>query len=193
MKQIRNVLAVVLSIVFVIVSVTPVVALNARAEEARKNPDEAQVRVETKKTEIAAKLSEKQLEICEKKQPQVKERISRLSSQGAKQLEVFSKIADRIQAFKEMKNYEVINYDSLVSEVDEARLTAQNAVSLAHTSGQEFNCSSDSPRGTALSFQENLRLQIDALKAYKTAIKDLLVAVKSSQPAQINTQEGSDE
>jgi hypothetical protein len=189
MKKIHVLQGAVASVFVAVAALSPLSALNARAEEAQSNRAAAAEKVQEKKVELAAKLDAKKLQICEKKQSQIQSRIAKMSSQGAKQLEVFSKIADRVQEFKTTRNYTVDNYDALLAALDEKRIAAQTAVAEATESGQAFNCGADNPRGIAAQFQERLKQQIRALKEYKTSVKDLIVAVKSSNDAKTDTQE----
>ena len=44
-----------------------------------------------------------------------------------------------------------------------------------------FSCESDDPKGVMVEFKTALQTRNTVLKEYKTAIKDLIVAVKSAQ------------
>jgi len=46
----------------------------------------------------------------------------------------------------------------------------------------EFKCDGDNPKGVASTFKDLHKAEIAALKAYKAAVKNLIVGVKSVQP-----------
>jgi hypothetical protein len=137
--------------------------------------------VEEKKQQVAAKLDESRKRACEKRQAKITTFMERMQTRGEKQLEVFTKIADRTKAFYEEKQRTVANYDDLAAAVDEKKQAAELALNAGSEAIGEFSCDSEDPIATKDLFKAQLQDQIAALKAYKTAVKDLIVGVKSAQ------------
>jgi len=146
---------------------TVAAAMPARAAEAQ----------ETAKTHLA----DAKLKACQNREKVITNIMARLGSHGQKQIELFNKIAERTETFYTDKGKTLANYDALVADVTAKKAAAQAAVDAAKSMVPEFKCDGTDPKGVAASFKDKLKAQNDALKAYKTAVKDLIVGVKSAQ------------
>lgn len=160
------------------VLVAPLSAVSDRASEARAGAD---ARKEERKEQVAAKLDENKRRVCEKRLATITRTMSKMQLRGEKQLEVFNKIAERTQTFYEEKQRTIDNYDDLVAAVEEKKQAAQLSVVATADAIQDFSCEADDPTAIKDLFKAQLADQIAALKAYKTAVKDLIVGVKSAQ------------
>lgn len=149
----------------------------ARREAAQAKIDEAKTRVEAAKT----RLQDAKLRACEKRQTVIANIMKRISDRGQKQIDLFSGIAERTQAFYEKKGKTLANYDALVADVDAKKTAAEKAVAMVTSQGADFKCDSDDPKGVATGFKDHHTHVIAALKAYKTSVKNLIVGVKSVQ------------
>jgi hypothetical protein len=101
-------------------------------------------------------------------------------------MDVFTKIADRTKKFKENKNLTVNNYDGLLASVNDKQTAAENTLSKIKadaSAAASLSCDSGQPKAVVGGFRDDLKAENNALKAYKTAIKNLIVAVKSAQSA----------
>src|SRR6185369_3265620 len=105
----------------------------------------------------------------------------RIATRGQKQLDLFSTIAERTETFYTNKGKTLSNYDALVADVNAKKAAAQTTVDATKTAVTVFKCDGTDPKGAAASFKDALKNEIDALKAYKTAVKNLIVGVKSVQ------------
>lgn len=148
----------------------------ARLEEARQKVQEMKVKLENRQ----AKLDDAKKKICEKRQANIKKHMTNTAARGERQLTVFTKIAERVQKFYVDKNLSVANYDELVAAMETAKADARKAVDAAKTDSTTFQCGADNPKGLADTFKERLKVEIEALKAYRTSVKNLIVAVKSA-------------
>lgn len=153
-------------------------AVSDRATTARENAD---TRREEVKQSVSTKLDENKRKICEKRQAGITRTMNKMQTRGEAQLDVFTKIADRTMAFYEQKQRTVENYDDLVAAVEEKKTAAELAVAAGDEAIGEFSCDANDPTGIKDLFKAQLSDQIAALKAYKTAVKDLIVGVKSAQ------------
>ncbi len=197
--------------VFVFAVAAPVATLaqpvQAQAQERRQASEQAtQERREAEQTAQAqerqerreaggARLEAAKLKACQKREKAITNIMARISDRGTKQLEVFTKISERTQTFYEEKGNTLSNYDELVADVTEKKEAAQAAVDAVSDGSDDFTCDGDNPKATADSFKENKQAMNAALKEYKTAVKDLIVGVKSVQSTTKpeGTTEGSEE
>ena len=145
----------------------------------------ARERAQAKSENIKARLEGAQKKKCEVREQAIRNIIARISERGNRQVSVFDTIAVRVMAFKEDKGIDVEGYDELVDAVEDARPGAHDAVDeLQAATEVEFECEGDNPRAVAEGFKEPLKEQIAALKTYRTAVKDLIVAVKTAHNAE---------
>lgn len=156
---------------------------------------DAQSRVEERREARQARLEAAQLKACEKREKAITNIMARISNRGSRQLEVFTKISDRTQAFYADKGNTLSNYEELVGEVTAKKEAAQTAVAAVTEASDDFTCDGDNPKAVADSFKANKKAMNAALKEYKTAVKDLIVGVKSVQSTTKpeGTTEGSEE
>lgn len=90
------------------------------------------------------------------------------------------------------------NYAELVGEVEVKKEAAETEVNRLKDISVEFKCDGTDPKGVAAQFKENRVAQQTALKEYKTAVKNLIVGVKSvqsteSKPAETASPDGDQE
>jgi hypothetical protein len=163
------------TIAFSLALASPIVATAANARAA-----EAQTR-----------LTDAQLRVCQRHEVVITNIMARISQRGQKQLDLFTTIAERTETFYVNKGKTLSNYDTLVADVNAKKVDAQTAVDATKTVGAEFKCDGTDPKGVATAFKEDLKNQIDALKAYKTAVKNLIVGVKSVQGSTASTENSS--
>lgn len=148
----------------------------------------AQERAEQAKTEAQARVAEnkqrlegKKLEACEAREQRINRTMEQMTARGENHIAVFTKITDRVKAFYEEKGRTAANYDELVADIDTKKQAAEAAVESARSVGDVFSCDSDSPKIASEQFREAHKAQVAALKEYRTAVKNLIVAVKSAQ------------
>ncbi len=158
------------------------VIIDEKKDEHRKMAEQnAQKSLEERKTEAKQRLDEHRLKMCQNRERVINNIMGRMSDRGSKQLDVFNKIFERTQAFYESKGRTATNYAALVADANVKKAAAEAAVAKTKTTSVEFKCDGNDPKGAAAAFQGNLKEQNAALKAYKTSIHNLIVAVKSAQ------------
>lgn len=134
---------------------------------------------QTRKEVVREKLDAQKLKACEKRQTNINTRTARIAERGTKHLELFTKIAERVQAFYASKGNSLANYDELVADVAAKKAAAESAVAVITDSSATFNCSEGNPKQLISSYKEALDSRHAALKEYQTAVKNLIVGVKS--------------
>jgi hypothetical protein len=139
------------------------------------------------------RLDENKLRVCEQRQTRIASIINRAIIRSERQLQLFDTIAERVKDFYVDKGYSLDGYDDLVAAADEAKADAQaNLASLKDV--KQFECDTDDPKGDVEAFKLALRSVNRDLRDCRTAVKDLIVGVKSaSGTSDGDSQEASDE
>lgn len=151
----------------------------ADAEERRK---EIQAQSAERREQGQARLEEAKLKACQNREKVIQNIMARMADRGTKQLDVISNISERVQTFYVDQGNTLANYDALVAEVIAKEEAAQTAVDTVKNSSDDFVCDGDDPRAVADGFKVDAQVMREALKEYKTAVKDLVAGVKSVQP-----------
>jgi hypothetical protein len=128
-------------------------------------------------------LATAQLKVCRNREQAINNIMARINDRGTKQIAVFDTIATRTEAFYTKRGKPLSSYDSLVAAVDTAKTKAQTDLAAMKTD-DTLDCTSNDPKGTVSAFKTSLQLEIADLKAYRTAVKNLIVGVKSVQGAE---------
>lgn len=157
------------SVITVVLSGAPVLAINSHASaQAAASQTAAQTR-----------LSEVKLKVCQQREKSIDNIMARIADRGQKQLNLFSSIATKVETFYTNKGKTLSNYDTLVADVNAKQAAAQTAVNTVKADKADFKCDGTDPHGAAATFQADLKLEISALKDFRTAVKNLIVGVKS--------------
>lgn len=158
--------------------------LKDRLEVKKERIETRREKIEIAKEARLAKLEAAKLRVCEGKEKVLTNRLSSLTRMTANMLEKFDAIATRVKDFYTNKviprGGSVANYDVLLADVDAAKANVDNALTNAKANAESFTCDGDDPKGTLTGFREDMQTVKSALGDYRTAIKDLIVAVKSS-------------
>lgn len=179
---------------FTFALITPLVvnAQNTHAEEAQTaaetKKETAQLTVAEKKEAAQTKLADAKLTACQNREKAINNVMSRIADRGQKQLDLFSTIATKTETFYTDKGKTLSNYDALVTDVTAKKEAAQTAVDTVKANSVTFKCDGTDPKGAAATFRESLKNEIAALKEYKTAVKNLIVGVKSVQGSTTSTE-----
>jgi hypothetical protein len=130
-------------------------------------------------------LAAAKLKVCKNREKAINGIMSRINTRGQNQITLFDTIATRVENFYTKQGKTVNNYDQLVSAVDAAKVQAQTDLSTLQ-SNSTFTCDSNNPKATVTAFQSYLKTEITDLKNYKTAVKNLTVAVASANGVTIS-------
>lgn len=170
-------------------------ALPARATESQAAAQERQATDQTtaddKKAAAKTRLADAKLKACQNREKAITNIMARIANRGQKQVTLFDKIANRTEAFYVDKGRTLSTYDALVADVAAKKADAQAAVDATKATSVEFKCDGTDPKGVASTFKQQLKTQNDALKDYKTAVKNLIVGVKSVQGSTTSAEKNS--
>lgn len=131
-------------------------------------------------------LTQASLRSCQAKETAVKARMSALVRLATNMEDKFDAIAKRVEDFYTSKvlpsGKSVPNYAALVADIDAKKGIVQTDLTAAQDKVNAFNCTTDDPRGLLTQFRLDMMKVKGDLKAYRTAIKNLIVAVRPLAP-----------
>lgn len=157
-------------------------SINDASDSPKVKPSkqDKEVAKEQAKAQKRERLNAKKLATCKKHASHVSSVMQDLDTRGSKQLAVFEKIATRTQEFVTTHQVSVANYDSLVAAVTATHSAAQNASANVQSVHHKWSCTSDGPKADIDNYKAAKKEEIAALKAYKDAVRALVLAVKSA-------------
>lgn len=187
----RKLLVLVFAFTFLTFVLTPVSAQNGNSKNRQSIENKIKEMESQRKSRIAsraadrkAKLDEKKLKVCETKQRNITRRSQAAAARAANQFRVFGSIAEKVDKFYTDKilarGITVASYSALKQDIADKKILAETAVQNASSSASAIDCNSDNPKGQIQTFKEDMKSVISALKDYRTAVKNFLVAVKSA-------------
>ncbi len=176
------------TVAFAVVAMT-LSGVPALAVEVAKSHDSNQTTVASDKVAAAeTRLAETKLKVCQNREKAIDNIMKRIAERGQKHIDLFSTIATRTETFYTTKGKTLSNYDALVAAVDAKKVLAQAAVDKVKGDSVTFKCDGTDPKGAGELFKADLKLEISALKEYRTSVKNLIVGVKSVQGTTSSTE-----
>jgi TolA-binding protein len=149
--------------------------IQAAREKAQAMLEAQKQRQETRQ----AKLSDAKLRLCEAREKNITTIMNRAITRAQNQVKLFDTIAERVKAFYADKGIVLTNYDELVAAIDQAKAHVESDIEVLKT--LSFSCDSEDPKAEVEAFKEGLKNIRQSLQDYRTAVKDLIVGVKSAQ------------
>lgn len=126
------------------------------------------------------------MQSCETRSEAIQKRLAQLLKMTTNMLEVFDNHAQRIQDYYTNtlvpSGKTVENYSTLVSAISTKRAAVTAAWDEASTNANDFSCTNGDPRTLLNQFRIDMQATKRALGEYRTAIKNLLVAVRRVSP-----------
>ncbi len=122
------------------------------------------------------------VKICETRQGQVKNRFEKILNISTNQIANFDQKVQRVKNYYSQKlvpaGKTVPNYGVLVADVEAKKAAVQVSVSKARAESDSFTCNNE-PLKAVQDFRKYTQETNTALKNYRTAVKNLIVAVRS--------------
>lgn len=125
------------------------------------------------------RLTTTKLRACEDRQAAIRTIMNRIADRGQKRLDLFSTIADRAETFYTSKGKTLADYATLLADLHTKATAAQTAVDALKNAGTAFSCGSTDPHGAVATFRADLQAENTALQAYRSAVRALIVGIKS--------------
>lgn len=130
-----------------------------------------------------AKLQNAKLKACQARENGIKNRSTSLAKLAKNMQDKFDVIAKRVEDYYTgtvvPSGKTVANYDTLVSDIQTQKTAVQTALTKAQSDFSSFSCTSNDPKGAMTQFRDDMQSVKQALKDYRTSIKNLIVAVHS--------------
>lgn len=135
------------------------------------------------------KLQGKNLESCQNRETVMNNVMARIGDRGQKQTDAIRLINEKVQTFYLNKGVSVENYDALNAKVEESKALALAAMNSVRNMNGSFDCKGDNPKGVATQFKSQASAQSEAIKNYRNAVHDLVVAIKTALSTSESTTE----
>lgn len=127
-----------------------------------------------------AKLQGSSLEKCQTRENAINNVMARIVDRAQKQNTVIESIQQKVQNFYTEKNITISNYDDLIANIEAKKAVATTAMNTVRTMNGTFGCSNEDPKGVATQFKSQASVQAGAIKEYKDAVHELVVAIKTA-------------
>lgn len=156
-----------------------------RANEERLEAERSRLEAEKEKSQEMqerrdTKVAEAKKKVCQNREKSIKKIMDRTATNGLHHYEMVTKVYENVKKFAEKKNVPQSSLAKEIENADAAATAAMQAVNAVKSIGEEFTCDADAPRSAATVFLASKKAQAAALKAYRDAVKQVLVAVKAS-------------
>jgi len=126
------------------------------------------------------------LKACQNRQTAIINIMNRIDSRAQKQINLFSTIATRVEAFYTKQGKTLSDYSQLVLAVNTTQAQATSEFATVKTNST-FNCNVAHPHAMVVAFRGYLGTEITDLKDFKTAVKNLIVGVASVNGVNVST------
>jgi hypothetical protein len=132
------------------------------------------------KDNVKVHTTEVRQKSCEARKGSLANRMNRLVSNATKHKEAFDKTYLKVKEFHDSKNLATTNYDSLVSKVDAAQSDAAAKIAALKSLDVPVDCTQANVADGVSAFRAAASATRDSLKAYRSALVNLIVAVHQS-------------
>lgn len=146
--------------------------------------EHAKQALDTERKNHSERTTEERQKSCEAHQVEVNTRASNYAAAAQRHLGVFESVLTRVQDFYTSKHLNVANYDTLLATATAKQADAQKAVDALKALDVSIDCTQTDPAQTVSALKTAVANARAALQAYRTAIKDLIVAIKGASTAQ---------
>jgi hypothetical protein len=162
--------------------------IEAKRQEIMKRLEERKEQrrslVASKAAQIRARLSAVKLKVCETHKDNIERRSVNLVARAERHADVFDSITNRVDRFYTEKlvpeGKTLASYDALKADIAAQKEDVAAAIASAQEAIEAFDCSGENPKGQLGLYREEMKLVIAALKDYREAVKNFIVAVKEA-------------
>lgn len=130
------------------------------------------------------RLKELRLKACEAHQGEINTRSGSLAKLVDTMVGKFDAIVTRVEEYYLTKAVPagkvVTNYDELVADIAAKKIQISTDLDTAKKDVSDFSCTGDNPKGQITEYRTDMQLVKKDLQAYRTSIKNLLVAIRSA-------------
>lgn len=163
---------------------TPPIVIKAQLESIREH---ARQTVETERKNGNLRSLEARQKSCQARQTEINKRVNNYAAAAQRHLGVFEDLLAKVQNFYTTRKLNVTNYDTLLATAQSKQADAQKAVDALKALDVSIDCTSSDPAQSVAAVKTAVTNARTALQAYRTAIKDLVVALKGASTADHTT------
>lgn len=151
-----------------------------REEEAETHQDGSDD--EKKGLPPREKLAEQKRKVCEAHAEQINKVMDNVAKRTDTHMSNITNVYVLAKAFYVKNDLAVDNFDQLVANVD-AKKAAAESIAATLTKRSDFSCESDGPKTDIQEFKNQRLDKVNAVKAYRTAVKELVAAIRTAAAA----------
>jgi hypothetical protein len=138
------------------------------------------------------KSKEERVKTCEHIQKAVNNKLKAFNNHADKYLTRLNTLFTKVQDYQTANNLSVANYDALVATATQKQTDATLAVDALKSLGTTIDCTSSDPASMLASVKSGATDARDALKAYRSSLKDIFVAlIQANKTEDTATGEGN--
>ncbi len=126
---------------------------------------------------------------CENIQKAVNNKLSAFNNNADKYLSRLDDVFTKLQDYQTANNVSADNYESLLTTAKDNQTTAAAAVTALSQVADSLDCTESDPAAMLATAKESASGTRDALKAYRTALKNIVVALAQAQGEDVTTTE----
>ncbi len=161
------------------------------ASETDHIKQEAKAELETLRENHQEKSVADRQKACEARQAEINARIGNYSAAAQRHLNVFTDILTKVENFYSSKKLNVSSYDSLLATAQAKQTAAQQAVDTLKGLDVSIDCTQPDPAQSLEAVKTAVGNARTALQAYRSAIKDVIVALEGASTANESTTGGN--
>lgn len=143
---------------------------------------ERKTKMQDKREQAKQKLGTAEKNLCERHQKKINTLIGTMNDRRQNTFDRITKISDAVQRYYTKQAISYDGYYEVVAKVAAAKSTAESAMQ-TQRSTTPFDCNGDQPRADMSLFKEKRSGSIDAMKLYRSAVKELVTVVKQAVKA----------
>jgi chromosome segregation ATPase len=131
---------------------------------------------------------------CESHKQGLNRKFDRIVTNSQRIQDRITKVFDKAQAYQQDKNLNPANYDELVAKANDAKSASQDSIDALKQVKPTLDCNNTSVANDVATFKTSAQDTRAKLKAYRTAVKDVVKALRDATQASHTTgNEGSNQ
>lgn len=139
-------------------------------------------------------LQDVKLKVCQNMSENVTRRSTHLVALVAKMEQTFTSIADGVEQYYLTKvvptGTTLPSYDALVADIATKKAVVDAMVQTTQTDAANFSCTGNNPAAQLILYRTDMQAVLKGLQDYRTAIKNLIVAVRTLKSVKVSTTPG---
>jgi hypothetical protein len=138
----------------------------------------AQEKINAKKQQIKEHTQAERQKLCQGREKALNRRMGLAVSVAKAHKSFFDKVYTNLKKYHDNKQLNVTNYDSLVAAADQAQANAQASIDALAALDVNVDCASQTVASDVAAYQQAVANTRDSLKDYRSALVDLVKALK---------------